>query len=202
MHKLGARCDLHFVDLWGLDDDLLQFCPQPVKALVLLFPITKVEEERTYITTDSNDVFFMKQYIGNACGTIGLLHVLLNLNDQIRFQEGSFLETFYSKTKHCNAESRGKALEDSPGLEEAHEAAASSGESKQVDPESVDLHFLALVNVNGQLFELDGRKKGPICHGPTDEESMLKDSVKVVKGFVERNPDNLNFSMCALVGNQ
>ena len=32
----------------------------------------------------SSDVFFIEQSIGNACGTIGLLHALGNCKDQLK----------------------------------------------------------------------------------------------------------------------
>lgn len=33
----------------------------------------------------SSDVFFIEQTIGNACGTIGMLHALGNCRDQLTF---------------------------------------------------------------------------------------------------------------------
>ena len=33
----------------------------------------------------SSDLFFIEQSIGNACGTIGLLHALGNCKDQLKF---------------------------------------------------------------------------------------------------------------------
>lgn len=33
----------------------------------------------------SEDVYFIKQTIGNACGTIGLIHALCNNEDRLQF---------------------------------------------------------------------------------------------------------------------
>ena len=38
----------------------------------------------------------------------------------------------------------------------------------------VDLHFVALVNQNNRLVELDGRKSFPIDHGKTTDSTLLQ----------------------------
>jgi ubiquitin carboxyl-terminal hydrolase L3 len=45
-----------------------------------------------------------------------------------------------------------------------------------VDDE-VNLHFVALVHVDGGLYELDGRKNTAVRHGDTTAQSLLQDSV-------------------------
>lgn len=40
--------------------------------------------------------------------------------------------------------------------------------------EVVDLHFVALVNKNDRLVELDGRKSFPIDHGKTSASTLLQ----------------------------
>jgi hypothetical protein len=38
----------------------------------------------------------------------------------------------------------------------------------------------------GQLWELDGRRKGPISHGPTQQDTLLLDVARVAKEFIAR----------------
>lgn len=86
-----------------------------------------------------------------------------------------------------------------PQLEEAHEGAAQEGDTKVPErDESVNAHFVAFTNVKGQLYELDGRKSFPVNHGATSAETLLEDAAKVVRGFIERDPGELRFTIVAL----
>lgn len=40
--------------------------------------------------------------------------------------------------------------------------------------DKVEHHFIAFVEKGGQVFELDGRKEGPISHGSVDGKSFLQ----------------------------
>lgn len=71
----------------GLDEELLAFVPQPVHAVILLFPCTPkyeefCKEERQRIDkegqTVSKNIIFYPQTIANACGTMGVLHSIAN----------------------------------------------------------------------------------------------------------------------------
>lgn len=45
----------------------------------------------------------------------------------------------------------------------------------KVNPnEQVNHHFVALVEKDGHLYELDGRKEFPVNHGPTSEATFLE----------------------------
>ncbi len=55
------------------------------------------------------------------------------------------------------------------------QAAANEGATKPPAlGEVVLLHFVALVVADGQLWELDGRKSGPVPHGPSSRDTLLQ----------------------------
>ena len=55
------------------------------------------------------------------------------------------------------------------------QAAAQEGDTAPPALEDVvDLHFVALVNKNNRLVELDGRKSFPIDHGKTSDSTILQ----------------------------
>ncbi|KAL9260191.1 Ubiquitin carboxyl-terminal hydrolase 3-like protein [Drosera capensis] len=161
-------------DVYGLDEDLLEMVPKPVLAVLFLFPITaEIEAERMKedsIKKDcSNKVYFMKQTVGNACGTIGLLHAIGNITSEIRLSEGSFLERFFKSTAKMDALERAAFLENDREMEVAHSIAATAGDTEV--SENVDTHFICFACVDGALYELDGRKSGPVCHGCSESHN-------------------------------
>ncbi|XP_071500052.1 ubiquitin carboxyl-terminal hydrolase isozyme L3-like [Diadema antillarum] len=208
MYKLGMSDKWQFTDVIGLDDDLLMMVPQPVVALVLLFPysdktkaFTETEEKKILEDgqTVSDELYYMKQTISNACGTIGVLHAVLNNSPTVSLE--STLKEFLDETKAMTPEERGKKLESSETISQAHEVSAQEGqtEAPQAD-EDVCPHFIALVEKEGCVYELDGRKKFPINHGPV-EESFLKSAANVCKKFMARDPSELRFTVLALAKN-
>lgn len=40
--------------------------------------------------------------------------------------------------------------------------------------------------IEGGLYELDGRKSSAIYHGPSTPETLLNDSVRAIRTFMER----------------
>ncbi|XP_065828922.1 ubiquitin carboxyl-terminal hydrolase isozyme L3-like isoform X2 [Oscarella lobularis] len=204
---MGMKPSWQFHDVFGLDPDLLAMIPQPACALMLLFPVNekhrqhksdedeRLKKEEQHV---SKNVYFMKQNIGNACGTIGVLHAIANNQDVLDFDDG-YLKTFLAKTKDMSAEKRAEYLETDESISDAHEASAQEGQTAAPQrDESVDLHFIAFVHKDGHIYELDGTKSFPINHGKSSSETFLKDAAKVCQSFMERDPGEMRFTIMAL----
>ena len=63
------------------------------------------------------------------------------------------------------------------------------------------LHFVCFVHVNGMLYELDGRKLAPICHGATSADTLLADAGSIIKKLMDAT-DSIRFSLMALAPTQ
>jgi ubiquitin carboxyl-terminal hydrolase L3 len=216
-HKIGLDTTKHvFHDVFGLDEELLAMVPQPVLAVLLLFPITRESEDASHAADAElsakapveppSQPYYMKQTIGNACGTIAMLHAFGNNQDALQLESGSFLQQFFQSTANMSPAERGRFLEhppgDAPDIEDAHQAAGMEGSTAPPAPETdVDLHFIAFVEHNGQLYELDGRRRFPINHGPTTRDTLLADTAKVAQEFMART-NSLNFNLIALAAAQ
>uniref|UniRef100_A0A8D0DVS7 Ubiquitin carboxyl-terminal hydrolase n=1 Tax=Salvator merianae TaxID=96440 RepID=A0A8D0DVS7_SALMN len=208
LKQLGIHPAWQFVDVYGMEPELLSMVPRPVCAILLLFPVT--EKYETFRTEEEekikaqgqevkSSVYFMKQTISNACGTIGLIHAIANNRDKISFETDSSLKRFLDDSSTMSPEERAKYLETYEAIRVTHESSAHEGqtEAPSID-EKVDLHFIALVNVDGILYELDGRKPFPINHGQSSDDTFLEDAVEVCKKFMDRDPDELRFNAIAL----
>lgn len=199
---LGLREDeVECIDVFGLDDELLEMVPKPVLAVLFLYPITaQSEEERKQQESlkkeCSSKVYFMKQTVGNACGTVGLLHAVGNITSEIKLVEGSYFDKYFKSTANMDPHQRAVFLENDRDMEVAHSVAATAGETEA--SEIVDTHFICFACVDGELFELDGRKSSPISHGPSSPSSLLQDAAKVIQEMIQKNPDSLNFNVIAL----
>eukprot|EP01134_Creolimax_fragrantissima_P005737 CFRG5737T1 len=206
VHALGVESSWGFHDVYGLDAELLAFVPQPTTAVLLLFPVDdeyekffveeqkRIDAEGQYIPRDH---YFIKQVIRNACGTIGLLNALGNNTKRIKI-DGA-LGKFFEDTTSMTPIERADFLTSAESISVAHHESAHEGQTK---PPALDavvlLHFVAFVEVDGELLELDGRKPYPINHGKTTSSTLLQDSVKVIQSYIDRSKDNVNFNVVAL----
>ncbi|KAJ5721063.1 Ubiquitin carboxyl-terminal hydrolase isozyme L3 [Penicillium malachiteum] len=218
VHQLGLPETLGFTDVFSIEDpDLLAFIPRPSHALLLVFPVSKTYETHR-IEEDSSlqeytghgpsePVTWFKQTIRNACGLIGLLHAVSNGEPRKHVIPGSDLDVLLRQAQDLQPAKRADLLYESKALESAHADAAKLGDTAAPEAEdSVDLHFVAFVKgADGTLWELDGRRKGPLARGVLgDEEDALSETALGlgVKKFLEMetkggNPD-LRFSLVSL----
>lgn len=114
--------------------------PQPVKAVLMLFPITDATEaakdsEEAKLKESgqevSSDLWFSKQTISNACGTVAMLHAFAN--GDLKFQPGSFLEQYFKASEGLSPIERAHLLEKpqegQPDIAQAHKSAAQEGQT-------------------------------------------------------------------------
>lgn len=234
LHKLGLSDQIGFHDVFSIDDaELMAFVPRPVYALLLVFPVSDTYEKfRT--DEDKNkdeykgsgpeeEVVWYKQTIGNACGLIGLLHAASNgdAKDFIRKVDSCFepsldllwtepttdLSRLLQQAIPLQPMDRASLLHDSDALESAHQTAAAGGDSAAPQAEeSVDLHYVCFVkSKNSHLWELDGRRKGPLDRGQlSEDQDILSDKALEmgVRSFLRREEEagggELRFSLIAL----
>ncbi|KAJ9296442.1 hypothetical protein DTO271G3_5140 [Paecilomyces variotii] len=218
VHQLGLSRSFGFTDVYSIDDpDLLAFVPRPAHALLLVFPVSPTYEA-SRVAEDSQlpeytgygpsePVMWFKQTIRNACGLIGLLHAVSNGEPRKNITPGSDLEQLLKAAEALPPIQRADLLYESKALESAHADAAKLGDTEAPQAEdNVDLHFVAFVKgEDGRLWELDGRRKGPLERGRlADDEDVLSEKALDlgVRRFLKiekegGNPD-LRFSLVSL----
>lgn len=217
-HELGLNQTLQFHEVYSLTEpELLEFLPRPAYALLLVFPVTETYEKfrrdedsarEDYSASGHGEpVVWFKQTIRNACGLIGLLHAITNGEARQQIAAGSDLEKLLKEAIPLNPKERAELLYQSKSLEAAHSTAAAGGDSTAPDANAnVDLHFVAFIkDADNNLWELDGRRKGPLNRGKlSKEQDVLSEQGQEigVRAFLKREEEagggELRFSVVML----
>lgn len=214
-YNLGLSRKFQFNDVYSLTDpDLLAFIPRPVKAIILLFPITENFEKLknsidsslpTYqIPNDPKDekIYWFPQNIKNACGLYALLHSIVNVSEN-DIEPDSKLHKFTKSLQDVRTTDQRTEL--IQNLENEYADAAQEGQTEApAADDDVELHFISFVynEKDGHLYELDGRRKGPIDLGKSVGDDVLNESLVLdrIQHYMdiadERN--KLNYNLMAL----
>lgn len=120
-------------------------------------------------------------------------------------EEGSTLDQIIKKSVPLGSNERARVIESTPDLATAHKEAATQGDTSAPQAEDdVDLHYVCFAKGNdGALWELDGRRKGPIRRGQLEENEDVLSAKGLSLGplkFLEREGADLRFSAVALAG--
>jgi ubiquitin carboxyl-terminal hydrolase L3 len=97
------------------------------------------------------------------------------------------------------------ALEADSALEKAYAEVARSGdtEAPASAEDYVPYHYVCFVKSqdNGNLYQLDGDRKGPIDLGPmaVDEDVLADKCLKVIRDMIASEEGDPHFSLMALV---
>ncbi|KAL8737074.1 MAG: hypothetical protein Q9181_002030 [Wetmoreana brouardii] len=218
VRHLGLSPTLAFHDVYSLDDpSLLAFVPRPVHALLLVFPVTSTYENARR-TEDAplpeysgsgpeEEVLWFRQTIRNACGMIGLLHSACNGGAREMISPSTDLSKLITSALPLDPASRAHLLETTPAIARAHASAAAQGDTAAPSADDkVDLHFVSFIkSANNNLWELDGRRKGPLNRGQlgAEDDVLAEKALDLgVRRFLKREEEGeggeLRFSLVAL----
>jgi ubiquitin carboxyl-terminal hydrolase L3 len=215
LHSLGVP-NLAFHDVFSIDEpELLAFVPRPASALLLVFPVSKSYEVHRIAedkdrpeyggSGESEPVIWFRQTIGNSCGLMGVLHAATNGAARDAITEGSTLNRIVKSAIPLKRDARAQLLYDDPELEAAHAVAGQEGDTAAPQAtDEVELHYVAFVAANGHLWELDGRRKGPIDRGAIGDGDALSDEAlnlgprKFIAREMEAGGGEVRFSLVAL----
>ncbi|KAH8730228.1 putative ubiquitin carboxyl-terminal hydrolase [Phaeosphaeriaceae sp. PMI808] len=215
--KLGLSSELQFYDVYSLDEpEQLAHIPRPALALLVIIPLTpawdrsrKAEDanKEPYTGFGSDEpVIWFKQTIGNACGSIGLLHSLINGPTVDFIKRDSDLAVIRSLAIPLNMTKRAEMLYNSEPFELAHKSVEQAGDS-YADPtiKRDGGHFVSFVKSGGKLWELEGDRKGPLERGSlANDEDVLSPRAldmgikRIIKLNADEGGDDLRFSCIAL----
>jgi ubiquitin carboxyl-terminal hydrolase L3 len=213
---LGLSSELEFYDVYSLDEpELLTHIPRPALALLVIIPLTpawdrsrKAEDadKEPYTSSGPGEpVIWFKQTIGHACGSIGLLHSVINGPAVDFIKPDSDLEAIRSQAIPLDMSKRAEMLYNSEPFEAAHKSVEQAGDSEaDLTGEREGGHFVSFVKSGGKLWELEGSRKGPLERGSlADDEDVLSPRALDIgiKRIIKLNADeggSLQFSCIAL----
>lgn len=117
--------------------------------------------------------------MNNACATQAILSILLN-NPEIDLGKElsefkAFTRDFSPQVKSlCFSKDKGMAISNYETLKEAHNSFSKneylSIERKGAKSSEDSFHFVAYLNINGQVVEFDGLRNAPILHKNKESE--------------------------------
>jgi ubiquitin carboxyl-terminal hydrolase L3 len=122
-----------------------------------------------------------------------------------RTEDNSDLDALLKKAIPLPPTERAALIEQTPALATAHREAAEQGATSAPDAQDdVDLHYVCFVKTDdGALWELDGRRKGPLQRGQLAKNEDVLSATALAVGplkFLEREGGDLRFSCVALAG--
>jgi len=179
LHKIGVPDKYAVLDVLGFEPDVLSLVPKSTVGLILLTPESGPGEG----IESPCDLYWMKQTVRSACGTIALIHAVVNSG--ISLEEGSILDKFVSRTRGLSPEEKGQALGEDVEFAAAHEAAAKEGLTP-TEGESYNTphHYIAFVQTGGKLYEMTGTRV--IDHGASSADTFVSDAAKVCQQKIEQ----------------
>lgn len=216
--KLGLGDELRFYDVYALDEPaLLAHIPRPAAALLVIIPMTEAwgrDREAEDAARPGGDydgrgpdepVVWFRQTIGNACGSIGLLHCAINGPAAAHVRPGSDLARLRAAALPLGPADRADLLYHDAAFEAAHKSVEKAGDTAPSNAHHEGQHFVAYVKAGGRLWELEGSRPGPLDRGAlAEDEDVLSPRAlelglgRIIKLNQQDGASDLRFSCMAL----
>jgi len=178
---------------------------KPVYGLIFLFKWDKtLETKDSRMVLDQSDapgVFFAKQEIPNACATQAIISILMNRPEVKLGQELTGFKEFSSALP---PDMRGHLIGNSPTIQKVHNSFRRPEpfvfSEKDAKGDDDVFHFVGYVPVDGNLYELDGLKPGPILLGDCTLENWLEKVRAPIQDRIRKYSEKeVRFNLLAIV---
>ena len=140
------------------------------------------------------------------------MHVLLNNREALEL--GKVVQEFADFATELPPDMRGLALSNSLEIRQIHNnfgnledqlAFGDEDEEDTKDKKSDPFHFVAFIRSEGKIYELDGLKDAPICHGEASESSWQEGVLEILKKRVEvivTGSSEIRFNLMSIIGDR
>ncbi|KAF7876564.1 hypothetical protein EAF04_001653 [Stromatinia cepivora] len=223
LREYGVK-DVKIQEVLGLEDEMLQYLPKPVYGLVFLFKYIDDDlEDEEKLPKCPNHVWFANQTTDNACATIALLNIVMNVPD---LDLGDSVSSFKNDTQFLKPAYRGQKLSQNEYIRNIHNSFArrmdilnadlalsnevsawekkrkmkkKSGKSKSGSDDGSGFHFIAFVPVKGVVWRLDGLQRQPVSLGQFDNDWISVARANIYQ-HIGKYGDDLQFNLLSLCG--
>ncbi|VDN60157.1 unnamed protein product [Dracunculus medinensis] len=192
-------------ELYSLESE--QFSQlKPVHGLIFLFK-WRPGEQPSGTVSNNEKIFFAGQIIQNACATIAIINLLLNLPSDSGIKLGKILEDFQNFTQDFDQMHRGLCLTSCEAIRDVHNSFARQ-HLFELDIKSTskddDYHFVTYMPIDGHIYELDGLRQGPIDLGAINEGEDWIDTVRpIISNRIQRYSENeIHFNLLAVISDR
>ncbi|KAA8566369.1 hypothetical protein EYC84_008945 [Monilinia fructicola] len=221
LREYGVK-DVKIQEVLGLEDEMLQYLPTPVYGLVFLFKyIDDDSEDEEEHPRCPNHVWFANQTTHNACATIALLNIVMNVPD---LDLGENISSFKKVTQLLKPAYRGQKLSENEYIRNLHNSFArrmdilnadlalsnevsawkkrrkmkkKPGRNKAKSDEEPGFHFIAFVPIEGVVWRLDGLQRQPVSLGEFNDDWISVARTNIYQ-HIGKYGDGLQFNLLSL----
>lgn len=202
-------------EVYSLDFGSLQAL-KPIYGFIFLFHWNDRQYTQQSQTVHQTDVWFANQVVENACASLALLNIVLNIDT---VDLGERLTAFKDFTKDFSPPLRGIAVTNFDDLRTLHNAFARGSEMAESDltlmehvkmksqkrtreepsDEGESFHFIAYIHKDRHLLELDGLNVGPTNLGQCHAEDWCDYAMPYVQERMQRYAaEEIRFNLLAV----